>query len=131
MEDRKLSGSIALTKLQHVIYEIEGNSGKIKGLFIPIEQNMLTALDKDGTTSVYMQVNVSVKGETDQYGQNGFISKTTDSKLWKGLDEAGKAKAKELSPILGNIKDFSAGGSNDSGGAATEGTVKQGEKLPW
>lgn len=127
MSDRNLSGSIALTKLKHVLQEQAGANGPVKVLVIPIDANMLT--EKDG--AIYMQVNVKVKEETDAYGQNGFISKTTDSKIYKALDEAGKALAKELSPILGSIKDFSAGSANDTAGAAAEGVLKAEDKLPF
>ena len=113
--EKKLSGSIALTKLQHVIMEKKGKSGMIRGLFIPINANLLT--EKDG--AVYMPVNVNFKPEADQYGQNGFISKTIDSKIWKDLDEAGKEDAKKLSPILGNIKDWSGSSASDASGAAS------------
>lgn len=128
MSEKKLSGSIALTKLQHVIMEKKGKSGMVRGLFIPIGANLL--LEKDG--AVYMSVNLVVKDEQDQYRQNGFIAKTTESSVWKGLDEAGKEKAKELSPILGNIKDWSSGGSgNDTAGAAAEGVVAEDDDLPF
>lgn len=128
MEDRNLSGSIALTKLQHVIIEKDGQGGKkIKVLVIPIEANMLT--EKDG--AVYMAVNVKVKAEEDQYKQHGFISKTTDSRIYKTLDEAGKAKAKELSPILGSIKDFNFSGANDTAGAASSTPLDDKSELPW
>lgn len=126
--EKKLSGSIALTKLQHVIIEKKGKSGMIKGIFIPIEANLLT--EKDG--AVYMAVNVTVKDEQDKYGQNGFISKTTDSKIWKELDEAGKELAKTLSPILGNIKDFSGGGSaNDTSGSQSAKPLSDEDDLPF
>lgn len=127
MSERKLSGSIALTKLQHVIMEKKGKSGMVKGLFIPIDANLLT--EKDG--AVYMSVNVNFKPDQDQYGQNGFISKTTNSKIWKGLDEAGKKAAQDLSPILGNIKDFSGGSANDTAGAAAPGIVAEEDDLPF
>ncbi|HEY1025319.1 MAG TPA: hypothetical protein VGE26_09165 [Sphingobacteriaceae bacterium] len=124
--EKKLSGSIALTKLQHVIMEKKGKSGMIRGLFIPINANML--VEKDG--AVYMDVNVNFKPEADKYGQNGFISKTTASAIWKELDDAGKEEAKKLSPILGNIKDWSASG-NDSAGAATNNVVQEDDDLPF
>jgi len=127
MADRNLSGSIALTKLQHVVMEKKGKSGIVKGLFIPIDANLLT--EKDG--AVYMAVNVKFKEQQDQYGQNGFISKTTDSKIWKELDEAGKEHAKTLSPILGNIKDFSGSSSNDSSGAVATETFSDDDDLPF
>lgn len=100
----------------------------IKGIFIPIEANLLT--EKDG--AVYMSVNVRVKQEQDEYGQNGFIAKTTDSKIWKELDEAGKKEAEKLSPILGNIKDWSGeGGGNDTSGAASNKPVNDEDDLPF
>lgn len=124
--EKKLSGSIALTKLQHVIMEKKGKTGMVRGLFIPIDANLL--VEKDG--AVYMSVNVNYKSEQDTYGQNGFISKTTDSKIWKDLDEAGKENAKKLSPILGNIKDWE-GSSNDTSGAAVSGVVDEEDDLPF
>jgi hypothetical protein len=128
MSDRSLSGSIALTKLQHVVMEKKGKSGMIKGLFVPLDANMLSIDDKG---AVYMPVNVKVRSEADQYGQHGFVSKTIDSKIYKTLDEAGKAKAKELSPILGNIKDFNIGSSNDNDGAMASGVVSEEDDLPF
>ena len=125
--EKKLSGSIALTKLKHVIMEKKGQSGMIRGLFIPIDANLL--VEKDN--AVYMQVNVNFKPEADKYGQNGFISKTTDSKIWKELDEAGKEEAKKLSPILGNIKDWSGSSSNDNSGAVTAEVIDDDDDLPF
>ena len=126
-EDRKLSGSIALTKLVHVMMDKKGQGGKmVRGIFIPIEANMLVEKDK----AVYMSVNVNFKTEQDTYGHNGFISKTTDSNIWKGLDEEGKKKAKEISPILGNIKDWSAT-PNDTAGAASPDVLGEDDDLPF
>ena len=125
-EDRKLSGSIALTKLVHVMMDAKGKSGPVRGIFIPLEANLLVEKDK----AVYLPVNVNFKSEQDTYGQNGFISKTTDSKIWKTLDEEGKKKAQELSPILGNIKDWSAT-SNDNAGAASPEVLEEEDELPF
>jgi hypothetical protein len=106
MSDKRLSGSIALTKLQSaVITTKKGN----KAILIPIDANYL--IEKDG--AIYLNVGVVVRDEQDQYGQNGFISHQLGSDKYK---ELGKEIAQELKlPILGNIKDFS--GSNDSEGA--------------
>lgn len=124
--EKKLSGSIALTKLQHVIMEKKGKTGMIRGIFIPIEQNLLLEKDK----AVYMAVNVNFKAEQDAYGQNGFISKTIESSIWKDLDDAGKEEAKKLSPILGNIKDWSAS-SNDNAGSASAEVLGEEDDLPF
>lgn len=125
--DKDLSGSIALTKLVHVMMDKKGKDGQpVRGIFIPISQNLLVEKDK----AVYLSVKVKVKSEQDTYGQNGFISKTTDTSIWKSLDEAGKEEAKKLSPILGNIKDFS-GSANDTSGAASTETLSEEDELPF
>ena len=106
MSDKRLSGSIALTKLESAIITTKKGN---KAILIPIDSNYLT--EKDG--AVYMSVGVVVKDETDTYGQNGFISQNLSSDKYKelGKEEAGKIKL----PILGNIKDFSGGGNDFAG----------------
>lgn len=122
MSNRNLNGSIALTKLpQSVIIEKKGKSGIIRGIFLPIEGNHLT--EKDG--AVYMDVRVTVRGETDQYGQNGFISKGVPSEVYKSLKDT-PDELKAAQPILGNIKDFSA-----SSNTAPVETVSEDDDLPF
>lgn len=106
MADKRLSGSIALTKLESAIITTKKGN---KAILIPIDSNYLT--EKDG--AVYLNVGVLVREQADQYGQNGFISQQLPSDKYK---ELGKEKANEIKlPILGNIKDFT-NGSNDSAG---------------
>lgn len=106
MADKRLSGSIALTKLESAIITTKKGN---KAILIPIDSNYLT--EKDG--AVYLNVGVVVREQADQYGQNGFISQQLPSDKYK---ELGKEKANEIKlPILGNIKDFT-NGSNDSAG---------------
>lgn len=107
--------------------EKKGQSGMVRGIFIPIEANMLTEKDN----AVYMAFNAIIKSEQDKYGQNGFIAKTIDSKIYKDLDAAGKEAAKDLSPILGNLKDFSQSTGNDNSGAATNNTITEDDDLPF
>ena len=117
-------GSIALTKLQSAIITTKKGA---KCILIPIEANHLT--EKDG--AVYMDCNVLVRAEPDQYEQNGFIGQKLSSEKYK---ELGSEKAKEIKlPILGNIKYFAAQ-SNDSAGATyvTEPTdVENSDDLPF
>ncbi len=109
MSDKRLSGSIALTKLESAIITTKKGN---KAILIPIDSNYLT--EKDG--AIYLNVGVVVRDAQDQYGQNGFISHNLSSDKYK---ELGAEKAKEIKlPILGNIKDF-AGNGNDSSGATT------------
>lgn len=108
--------------------EKKGKSGMVKGLFIPIEANALE--EKDG--AVYLPVKVTVKEDVDKYGQNGFIGKTAKtSKKWAEMTEEEQARHKTLTPILGNIKDFSGDSSNDTSGAATPGVVNEDDDLPF
>lgn len=133
-KDKRLSGSIALTKLVHVRMKKKGKGGKeIDGLFIPIDLNILERVTlKDGTEAVYMPVNVFVKSEQDERGQNGFISKTVDTKTWKAMSDEDKESSKEKSPIMGNIKDFSQSTSgDDAAGAASGETFDENDDLPF
>lgn len=122
MANRSLSGSIALTKLpQAVIIEKKGQSGMIRGIFLPIDGNQLT--EKDG--AVYMDIRVTVRDEVDQYGQNGFVSKGIPSEVYKAnKDNADLLKT--MQPILGNIKDWSAPSSTEP-----VATVADDDDLPF
>jgi hypothetical protein len=124
--EKDLTGSIALTKMVHVMMDAKGKSGKVRGIFIPLDANMLTEKDK----AVYVPLRIKLKSEADQFGQNGFIAKTVDSAIYKGLDDAGKEEAKKLSPILGNIKDWS-GSANDTSGAASTQVLNDDDDLPF
>lgn len=127
MSERTLSGSIALTKLTHVMMEKKGKTGMIKGIFIPIELNGLETKED----AVYLPIRVTAKDETDSYGQNGFIAKSVKrSKKWSEMTEAEKESEKGLTPILGNLKDFSMGGGNDAAGAASA-PVSEDDDLPF
>lgn len=127
MSEKTLSGSIALTKLTHVIMEKKGKDGLVKGIFIPIDLNQLDTKD----AAVYLPVRITVKDEQDNYGQNGFISKSVKrEKKWSEMTDSEKETEKSFTPILGNIKDFGSGG-NDSSGAASAAPVGEEDDLPF
>jgi hypothetical protein len=137
MSDKRLSGSIALTKLTHVMMEKKGKNGMVKGIFIPCDANMLIEgkISADGKIPYYMPINILVKEKQDDKGQNGFISKTIDSKAWKEMSDSEKEESKKLTPILGSIKDFSqSSGSYDTKGDAGDGktfNADDDEDLPF
>lgn len=127
-QQKKYSGSIALTKLKHVIMTKKGKKDKkVKGLFIPIKANHLVEGKDD---SVYMAVSVITKTPQDDYGQNGFIAQNGNKK-WSESSEDEKEAFKAL-PILGNIKDFedSKTSSNDTSGAASSG-IDEDDDVPF
>ena len=121
--DKNYSGSIALTKLKHVVRKSKKGA---KIIVIPVEENYLVE-GKDN--AFYMPVRVITKAEEDQYGQHGFVSQSVDSKVYNAASEEEKEEFKKL-PILGNIKDFSGGG-NDSSGAADNEIEASDDDLPF
>jgi len=128
MSKKSYSGSIALSKLVHVIQKKKGKSGKIDCIVIPIDQNYLVR-GKDN--AIYLPLRVITKVEEDQYGQHGFISQSVDSAVYKAANDELKEELKKL-PILGNIKDFSGAGSgNDTSGAAAQEILEEDDDLPF
>ena len=107
MSQKHYAGSLALTKLKSAIITTKKGN---RAIVLPIDDNFL--VEKDG--AVYLPFSMLAKEEQDQYGQNGFISQSVSSDVYK---ELGKDKVKELGlPILGNFKHF-ANNANDSAGA--------------
>ena len=94
--------SVALTKMKHSI--ITAKSGQ-RCLVLPIDDNYLTVIEKDGTTAVYMQTDVVTMDSEDTNGNWGFQVQKLPSDIWKSL---GSEKAKEVKdlPYLGNLKIF-------------------------
>lgn len=129
MSQKNYSGSIALSKLIHVRMKKKGKGGKqVDCLVIPIKANFFVE-GKEG--AVYMPIRVITKEEENDYGQNGFISQSVDTKVWKDADDEQKEVFKEL-PILGNIKDFTSDGdSNASSGASSNEVLNEDDDLPF
>jgi hypothetical protein len=135
MADRRLSGSLALTKLKCVRFTHKGKSGKeTVGLFIPIEANYLVEGEKadDGSIPIYLPISLVVKDEQDQYKQNGFIAKTIDSRMWKAMTDEQKEESKSATPILGSVKDWSqqSPSNQDTAGTPAE-TFDENDDLPF
>ena len=105
---KSYSGQIELTKLKCVILEKKGQSGMIRGLFIPITQNFL---DEFAENRVALPVSIVVHDTQDKYGNDGFIGQKVGSKIYKDATDAQKEDFKKL-PILGNFKNFSGGSDN-------------------
>ena len=121
MNQKFYSGSIALTKLKSALITTKKGT---RAIVITIEDNYL--VEKDG--AVYLPLSLNVKDETNQYGQNGFISQSISSEVYK---ELGKDKVRELSlPILGNIKNFNNDGANATTIAGTT-DPEEDDDLPF
>jgi hypothetical protein len=93
--------SVALTKMKHSV--ITAKSGQ-KCLVLPIDDNYLTLIEKDGQTAVYMQTDIVTMDSEDTNGNWGFQVQKLSSEKYK---ELGAEKAKEIPmPYLGNLKVF-------------------------
>lgn len=94
--------SVALTKMKHSV--ITAKSGQ-KCLVLPINDNYLTLIEKDGTTAVYMQTDIVTMDSEDTNGNWGFQVQKLPSEIYKSL-RAEKAKEIKDLPYLGNLKIF-------------------------
>ena len=134
MAKKTLSGSITLTKLVHVAFEVDSSKEKgkkVKGIFIPIEPNYLVVgKEKEGKTPLYLPVNIIMHEERNENGQDGMISQQGNVK-WKEATDEQKEIFNKL-PILGNVIDWSRGNHDENSGAAsTETFTPQSNDLPF
>lgn len=137
MAQRTLSGNIALSKLKHVKMTCKGQNGPVEGIFIPIAANKLTHYDtKEGERVITMPLRVIVKDEADSNGQHGFVAKSIDKKDYEGLGQDKTERnenAKEFTPILGSLRDFSKNSESNeaSGNAGGDNTFEPTDDLPF
>ena len=117
--------TVALTKMKHSI--ITAKSGQ-KCLVLPIDDNYLTLIEKDGTTAVYMQTDVVTMDSEDTNGNWGFQVQKLPSDIWKSL---GSEKAKEVKdlPYLGNLKIFAKKSSDSTEPVNIE--IEETDTLPF
>lgn len=96
------SGQIELTKLKSVILEKKGQTGMVRGIFIPIEQNIL---DEFLPGRIGLPISIVVHDEKDRYDNDGFIGQKVSTEVYKSASDEQKEAFKAL-PILGNIRSF-------------------------
>ena len=121
------NGSIALSKLQSVKMEVNGKSGKVKGIFIPFDVNFIEVKED----AIYLPVRILIRDEPDQYKQDGFIAQTAPSSIYKAATAEEKEAFNKL-PILGNIKNFGSNApKNDSAGLASDECLTPDDDLPF
>ena len=146
MSQRTLNGSIALDRLITVMIKKKNKAGEvIEGIFIPLELNKLEKVSYETqggkVNEIQLPVRVIVKETSDAKGQDGFITKAIGSKTYKAATSAeqelfkdyNNEETKKLTPILGNIKDFSGGGAkaNNSQMASAEMVDADEDDLPF
>ena len=136
MSQRTLNGSIALDRLISVIMTKKNKAGQpIKGIFIPLELNKLEEVSYETQSGmvneIQLPIRVIVKDSSDAKGQDGFITKAIGSKTYKAATSAeqelfkdyNNEETKKLTPILGNLKDFSGGGNQANNSQVSQDVV--------
>ena len=146
MSQRTLNGSIALDRLITVMMKKKNKAGEvIEGIFIPLELNKLEKISYEtqgGTVNeIQLPIRAIIKDSSDAKGQDGFIAKAIGSATYKAASSAEQEsfkdytneETKKLTPILGNLKDFSGGGAkaNNSQIASAEMVDADEDDLPF
>lgn len=119
-EQKTLSGNIALSRLKHAIVTTKKGA---KCLMIPIEENALVenkyVSNGKEIVEYEMPIRIIYKPIQDDRKQNGFVAKSTGSEFYKENKDK-EELMKSVTPILGNIKDWSNSQpepvNNDMGG---------------
>lgn len=110
---RKFAGSIALTKMKHVIKKMKNRSGQLVDVIIlPIDANYLV---RDTKGRVYIDMNIILHDEPDQYNQDGFMPQKIPTDIWKNATEEQRQAMQKDTPILGNFIDVRSLNNDNSG----------------
>lgn len=122
----KTSGDINLLALKHVKMEVDGQNGKVAGIFIPIEINCLEDRPNDKTPKLKINFNIVPTPDKDQ---DGFIGQQGNIK-WSDTTDEQKEIFNNL-PILGNVKEW--GQADGVNNAVSDKTFVPGDgnKLPF
>lgn len=132
-ETKQLTARIALDKL--ICAKVTSKNGS-ECLMIPIKQNNLEVDDY----GIHLPLRLTYKPIQDDKKQNGFISKAIGSETYKNASEEQKEAWKDFSnedtkkqtPILGNIKDWSSGGVQQTSDVAKGAAVDpDADDLPF
>lgn len=117
-----IGGKIDLTQLKHVVMEVDGEKGQVKGLFIPIEANDLFE-GKNG--NVYLDI-IAFDSVNNEYKQTHAVKQSFPK------DKYTKEQMKDF-PFIGhlNTKIGGAGGEATPSNAAPGVVVKKGDKVPF
>ena len=127
---RKLDGSMALSKLKHVIMEKKGKGKKkVRCIVIPIKENFLFESESGG---VFLNVRVNLKDGEDDFKQHGFIGQSVPSDIYKAATDEQKEEMQKT-PILGGLKDWefdSSSYNSDNAGSQGE-DIDEEDDLPF
>lgn len=116
-----IGGKIDLTQLKHVALEMDGEKGKVKGLFIPIEANDLFEGKKG---NVYLDI-ICFDQVNDEYKQTHAVKQSFPK------DKYTKDELKEK-PYLGHLNAKIGGGGESAPNNAKAGvTLGTTDKVPF
>lgn len=107
----KYSGNIDLLKLKGARKSIVGGQ---KCIVIPVEENPTIYVGEKGA---YLNIRV-VESANNNYGHSHFIASSIDNKQTR--ERLGQDKVKELTPIIGNLKELTYGQPGGDSSAYTQ-----------
>lgn len=119
-----IGGKMNLAMLKHVVMEKKGQSGMIKGLFIPVEANHLFE-GKDGNFYLDL-VAFDLKNATKD--QTHLVKQS----LPREVREKMSKEELEAMPIIGSLNVSIGGGANQTPNNPKQGvTLGEGDEVPF
>lgn len=111
-----ITGKLNLAALTHVEMEMEGQNGKVLGMFIPYDVNHVFKAEKSGARNIDI---VAFDLKEPQTNKDGRVSAThmVKQSLPKDVREAMSDEEKRLQPIFGNLN------TSQGSGATTDASV--------
>ena len=107
-----ITGKINLSALKHVEMEAQGQSGKVKGMFIPYEANHIFVSEK-GSKFVDL-IFFEMKEKKD------YATHMIKQSFPKDVRDAMSDEEKKSTPILGNLNMNESRSSEQSGAASSQ-----------
>lgn len=101
-----IKAKLNLATLKHVVFEQKGQSGMVKGIFIPIEANHLFLSEKG---AVYLDLVAFPLNDPKEWGDH-----LVKQSLPKAVREAMTPEQQKETPIMGNLDTRSAGATTET-----------------
>lgn len=121
-----ITGKLNLAALTHVKLELDGQKGKVKGIFIPLEINDLFEGAEDKGGGIYLNIVAFDMKEPKEYATHIMKQSFSKEKREKMTKEE-----QDALPILGNLKTGNSAPVEANNNPAPENTFTPTDKLPF
>ena len=120
----RITGSVNLSAFKHIMMNADGQKGKVRGIFIPLEANKLKESEK-GEKCVYLNIVAFPLKERKEWATH-----IVKQSLSKEVREAMTEEETKAMPILGNL-DVDNSPAETTNNAAPEQTLGSEDKVPF